>query len=137
MDRFKGQTALITGGARGIGLGIAQRLGAEGASVALLDIDAALLGDAEKALAAAGVTALGIPCDVTEQAAVEGAVEAAVERLGRVDVLVTAAGITGQTNLQTHQVDPADFDRVMAPGRGSPSPGRSPPRGCRERATTG
>ncbi len=113
MDRFNGQTAIVTGGARGIGLGIAQRLGAEGASLVLLDIDAALLNEAEKTLAAAGVTTLGIPCDVTDPTAVEKAVTGAVERFGRVDVLITAAGITGQTNLQTHLVDPADFDAVM------------------------
>lgn len=114
MKRFENEVAVITGGARGIGLGIAMRLGQEGASVALLDIDKGQLGEAEKTLAAAGITALPIVADVTEQASVQNAVSSIMERFGRIDALITAAGITGRTGIQTHEVDPEDFDRVMA-----------------------
>ncbi|HKI98613.1 MAG TPA: SDR family NAD(P)-dependent oxidoreductase [bacterium] len=113
MKRYEGQVAVITGGAQGIGLGIAQRLGSEGAAVALLDKNGALAEQAAATLTGEGVQALALAADVTRQADVEQAVAAVRERFGRIDVLVTAAGITGQTNLQTHQVDPADFDRVM------------------------
>jgi 2-dehydro-3-deoxy-L-rhamnonate dehydrogenase (NAD+) len=111
--RFEGQVAVISGGAQGIGLGIARRLGSEGAALAVLDKNAAQLAEAERTLAAEGVSALGVAVDVTQQAAVEAAVARVLERFGRIDVLVTAAGITGQTNLKTHEVDPADFDRVL------------------------
>jgi 2-dehydro-3-deoxy-L-rhamnonate dehydrogenase (NAD+) len=113
MQRFEGQVAIVTGAAQGIGLGIARRLGGEGAAVAVLDRNAAQAGEAVQTLAGEGVQALALPTDVTRQGEVERAVAQVLERFGRVDVLVTAAGITGQTNLKTHQVDPADFDRVL------------------------
>ena len=72
------------------------------------------LAEAQQTLAGEGVTALALAVDVTRQAAVEGAVKTVLERFGRIDVLVTAAGITGQTSIQTHQVEPADFEQVMA-----------------------
>ena len=114
MKRFEEQVAIVTGGARGIGLGIARRLGSEGAALALLDKDAEQLAAADAELAAAGMTTLALPVDVTEQAAVEEAVAAVLGRFGRADVLITSAGMTGETNLNTDQVDPRDFDRVMA-----------------------
>ncbi|MEE8394964.1 MAG: SDR family NAD(P)-dependent oxidoreductase, partial [bacterium] len=114
MDRFKEQVSIVTGGAQGIGLGIARRLGREGSRLALLDIDGAVLEEAVAGLTADGMEAHGIAVDVTGQAAVEEAVAEVLRRFGRVDVLVTAAGMTGVTNLKTAQVEPEDFDRVMA-----------------------
>lgn len=114
MSRFKGQVAVITGGAQGIGLGIATRLGREGAATVVWDIDARMLGEAEKTLSCEGASALGIVCDVTQPDHVKRAASRTLEQYGRIDVLVTAAGITGKTNVRTHEVDPADFDRVMA-----------------------
>ncbi|MCZ6558368.1 MAG: SDR family NAD(P)-dependent oxidoreductase [SAR324 cluster bacterium] len=113
MKRFENQVAIVTGAARGIGFGIARRLGSEGAAVAMLDMDTEQLASAESELRGAGIETLSVAADVTERAAVEGAVAAVLERFGRAGVLVTCAGMTGQTNLNTHEVDPADFDRVM------------------------
>ena len=113
MTRFAGQTALITGGARGLGFGIAQRLGAEGASLALLDMDAALLESASDQLKGGASAPLALPVDVAERSAVERAVETALGRFGKIDVLVNAAGINGVTTNLTHEIVPGDFDRVM------------------------
>ena len=114
MSRFENQVALISGAARGIGQGIARRLGGEGASVALLDMDEAQLAHAAAELEGTGLTVQAVAGDVTDEDQVRAAVAQVLERFGRLDVLVTCAGMTGQTNLKTHEVDPADFDRVMA-----------------------
>jgi 2-dehydro-3-deoxy-L-rhamnonate dehydrogenase (NAD+) len=114
MKRFDGQVAIISGGAQGIGYGIAERLGEEGAQVVLLDIDAPRLTEAARALAAHKIAALVIPTDVTDIAQVQASVAKTLDAYKRIDVLVTAAGITGKTNVTTDQVDPADFDRVMS-----------------------
>ena len=113
MERFQDQTVIVTGGAQGLGLGIAERLGSEGARIALVDRNEKQLGVAQQTLESKGVTALAITADITEREAVERAVEAAVARFGGVEVLVTAAGITGQTHQKPHEVEPEDFDRVM------------------------
>ncbi len=114
MSRFKGQVAVVTGGAQGIGLGIATRLGVEGASVAMWDVNPHMLGEAEKTLVCEGGRSLGIVCDVTRPDNVERALARTLETFGgRIDVLITAAGITGKTNLKTHEVDLKDFERVM------------------------
>jgi 3-oxoacyl-[acyl-carrier protein] reductase len=81
--RFEGKTALVTGGARGIGAATAARLASEGAAVVVADFD-----DAE---APAG--GLAVRCDVTSRDDVEAAVEAAIAHGGSLDILVTCAGI--------------------------------------------
>jgi 3-oxoacyl-[acyl-carrier protein] reductase len=88
------KTALVTGAARGIGLAIASRLAADGARVALLDLDAAATEAAARTL---GGDAIAIAADVTRTDQVDGAVRRVVERWGRLDVLVNNAGITGRS----------------------------------------
>ena len=91
-DRLDGKVAIVTGGASGLGLASARRFAAEGARVACLDID----GDAaERAAAGIGEAALGLAADVTDEAALDRAVAATLERFGRVDVLYANAGIPG------------------------------------------
>jgi len=102
---FRNRTAVVTGGAAGIGLAVAQRLGASGASVAVWDRD-------QPALAAALPFARGYPVDVADADAVARAAEATVRDMGRIDVLVCSAGITGP-NVSTWDY-PADlWRRVM------------------------
>ena len=89
---FAKRKAIVTGGAAGIGLAIAQRLATSGATVALWDRDPAALARAEAAL---GRGALTQAVDVTDADAIARAAQDAERALGRVDVLVCSAGITG------------------------------------------
>ena len=103
------RVALITGGASGIGLATAHRLAADGFALALADIDAAGL---ERAVAELGPdVALAVPTDVRSFDACAAAVSAAVDGLGRLDVLVNCAGVwvEGPTDAMTE----ADWDRVV------------------------
>jgi 3-oxoacyl-[acyl-carrier protein] reductase len=89
---FRNRAAVITGGAAGIGLAVARRLAAGGAAIALWDRDAAALAAASKALSGRVVTHA---FDVADADAVARAADATAESLGRIDVLVCSAGITG------------------------------------------
>jgi 3-oxoacyl-[acyl-carrier protein] reductase len=92
--RFDGQTAIITGAARGIGQAIARRLASEGASVMIADIDEVA---AETAAVEIGDLAFPMRLDVTEPVSWDGAVRAALDRWGRIDALVNNAGIAGRS----------------------------------------
>ena len=107
--RFAGRTAIVTGGAAGIGAGIAARLMAEGARVSLWDQDAAALATAAAALGAAHHVAL----DVTDADAVSAAAASVAAALGRIDILVACAGITGP-NAPVRDYPVAAWDRVIA-----------------------
>src|SRR4051812_44153044 len=109
-DGFSGQTAIVTGGADALGLALARRLAARGAAVALFDIDAGKLAAAKAELVDRCVT---FAIDVTDPLAVRTAVAAIAAAFSSVDILVNCAGITGRTNVKSHEVDLADFDRVM------------------------
>lgn len=89
---FDGCTALVTGGAGGIGLAIARQLAAGGARVALLDLDGAAL-DAAAASLAGPPRHLALAVDVTAQAGVDKAVATVLEATGRIDILVNSAGV--------------------------------------------
>src|SRR5690348_7157052 len=86
------RVAVVTGGARGIGLAIGRWFLAHGYSVALLDVDGATL-DQAVAEVAQPAKLLGLHCDVSKPSQVESAAKAVVERFGRVDALVNNAGV--------------------------------------------
>ncbi len=107
--RFAGRSAVVTGGARGIGLAIATRFAAEGARVAIWDVDR----DAAKSKAQSlGDNHLALGVDVGDAALVERAAQSTIAAFGRVDILVNNAGILGPVAPLWEQ-SPSDFQRVM------------------------
>ncbi len=92
-DRFEGRTAIVTGGASGLGRAVARRIVAEGGRVILWDLNLDWLNEAKADVGADGVIAL----DVSDLAAVEQAAAESLGLLGRIDILVNSAGITGAT----------------------------------------
>lgn len=90
-----GLVCVITGGASGFGLAAARIFAANGARLALIDVNAAALEDARAELAGAGCDVLALVCDVTDRAAIDAAMSGVVDRFGRLDVLFANAGITG------------------------------------------
>lgn len=112
MARFElnGKTALVTGGARGIGFATAKALLARGASVTIVDLDQAA---SERAAAELHDTrALGIAADVTDRGAMQRAVATAVERFGGLDVVVANAGIAPRL-ASFRAMAPESFERVL------------------------
>lgn len=106
------RAAIVTGGARGIGRAIAERLLASGAQVCLWDMDAAALETAKAELSAQGRVHTAT-VDVTSLESVESAVAATFGAFGKIDILVNNAGIAGN-NAKTWETDPADWQRVIA-----------------------
>ncbi|MGC5330234.1 3-oxoacyl-ACP reductase FabG [Micromonospora sp. DT62] len=94
MTRFADRVAVVTGAAQGIGAATAHRLAAEGAAVAVVDLDAARAGAVADEIAAAGGRAVGIGCDVTDAGAVAAMTDQVVQAYGGLHVLVNNAGIT-------------------------------------------
>ena len=91
---LKGRVAVVTGGSRGLGLEIAHGLGEAGASVVVTARRQEWLGPAEEELRTAGIEVAALTCDVADQAQVEALAQATIERFGRVDIVVNAAGIS-------------------------------------------
>jgi NAD(P)-dependent dehydrogenase (short-subunit alcohol dehydrogenase family) len=101
-----GSVAVVTGGGSGIGLATCTRLAKDGFTVAALDIEPS---------GAAGIAALTVGCDVTEEASVTAAMGAVTGRFGAIDVLVNNAGITGSRQAaRCHETPVEEWDKVQA-----------------------
>ncbi len=87
---LKGKRAIVTGGARGIGAGIARVMASQGARVAILDLDGV---EAEKTAASLPTPGMALACDVAVESAVDAAVLKVVERFGGLDIVVNNAGV--------------------------------------------
>jgi NAD(P)-dependent dehydrogenase (short-subunit alcohol dehydrogenase family) len=112
--RLQDKVAIITGGARGIGGATARRFAAEGARVVIGDL---LADDGDKtvaAIAAAGGSATFVQVDVTQEADCRRLAETAVEQYGRLDVVVTCAGILQGAYAAIEELDVETFDRVQS-----------------------
>jgi len=108
---LSGRKAVITGGARGIGLAIAERMLASGAGVSLWDLDAPALDAAAKRLAGQGEIHT-TTADITDEASIVAATHAVIGAFGHIDILVNNAGITGP-NLKTWDYPPAEWRKVI------------------------
>ena len=93
MQDFAGRVAVVTGGASGIGLGLARRFGAEGMRIVIGDVEVAALDAAVAELAGAGVEVEGVATDVSDPAQVQALADAAVARFGGVHIVCNNAGV--------------------------------------------
>jgi NAD(P)-dependent dehydrogenase (short-subunit alcohol dehydrogenase family) len=113
MNRFQGKQAVITGGATGMGYDIAKRLGVEGASLAILDINEAALSDATQALRADGIDIKAYQVDVSDPREVAETFSRLIAHCsGTLDILINNAGIADFGTVETTEVDA--WNKVMA-----------------------
>lgn len=108
---LKGKTAIVTGGAVGIGLGIATRLAEAGANVVIADLNKENADKAANELTQVGLGVKSFECNVSDEQAVEGLVASTVTSFGSVDILVNNAGI--YPNIPLSKMNTEDFMRVI------------------------
>jgi 3-oxoacyl-[acyl-carrier protein] reductase len=116
MDRLRERVAIVTGGAQGIGRAYCDGLAREGAAVIIADIDEDRAETAAKALRAEGAQALAVPTDVSNQAATERLARAAIDRFGRIDILINNAAIyqrPAMTHAPFEEIPVDEWDRLM------------------------
>ena len=112
MANLAGKVAIVTGGAQGIGRGIALALAGAGAAVTVADLNGEVGAATAAAIAAQGAQSLYVHADVAQEADVRALVDAAVAHFGRLDIVVNNAGIVAVQAVEASSVD--DWDRVMA-----------------------
>jgi len=113
MNRFFNQTALITGGADGIGKAIAQRLGQEGARLLLVDYNKAALDKTIEELNRQNLVVHGVLADISDEDSVRLAVRTATDLYGKLDIVVNSAGVVGATSTKITDFRLEEFERVV------------------------
>ena len=111
MATLDGQVAIVTGGATGIGYGIARRLGADGARIVMVDVDGSMGEQSASELSARGFECRLVVGDVAEEETARRAAKQAIDAWGRIDVLVNNAGIGG-ANANIWELPVDEMDRV-------------------------
>jgi NAD(P)-dependent dehydrogenase (short-subunit alcohol dehydrogenase family) len=112
IGELTGRVAFVTGGSQGIGRAIVETLAASGAAVGVCGLEVDRVDETVAAVGADGGQVLAVPADVTDWSSIDRAVEATVDRFGRLDALVTSAGI--QRYGDVVDTDEATWDEVMA-----------------------
>ena len=114
MKRFEDQTAVISGGADGLGFGIAARIASEGGNIALFDINEKKLTASVKKLREYGIKAEGYKVDVSSEYEVQRATQFVVTNFGKIDIMVNSAGIVGPTNTKITAYAVEEYDKIYA-----------------------
>ena len=117
MSRLQGQVVIVTGGAQGIGKAYCEGLAAEGARVAVVDINTAAADSLARALGEQGHDALSLTVDVSNPQQADAMAQATMERYGRIDALVNNAAVfqrPAMTRGPFDQVSVEEWDRLMA-----------------------
>lgn len=111
--RFQGQTAIVSGGAGGLGSPIVRRLASEGAHTFIFDVDEEEAQDAADELIAEGLNVSWKQVDVTSEDSVRDGIEAVATETGRLDVTVNSAGIIGPNNVKIIDISAESFDTTL------------------------
>ena len=111
MSKFKNNTAIVTGGGKGIGQAIARRFAGEGAKVAIWEADEIAGEETTQEILAKGQEAHFFKCDITDEQSIQNALSGVSEKFGTPDILINNAGIANVGTATTTSVE--DFDKVM------------------------
>jgi 2-dehydro-3-deoxy-L-rhamnonate dehydrogenase (NAD+) len=114
MKRFENQSAIITGGAEGIGKGIAERIGSEGGKISLFDINKSLLEKTVEEFRNKGLNADGYTVDISLETSVVEAIRQVEEKYGQIHIMVNAAGIVGPSATKITDYPVEEYDKVYA-----------------------
>ena len=112
--RFDNQVAVISGGADGLGKGIANRIASEGGKVILFDINATLLNRTVDEFKAKGFTAEGYQVDISKEESVKQAFVKVEAAFGKVDIMINSAGIVGPTSTNITEYPVEEFDKIYS-----------------------